>query len=213
MRVVPARSSFFFRPRAAPGCGACRPSLRAKAGNSCVRFDKDALDGPHCVANTRHAVPKRAEINEPIARGDRPRRNIVAAGGDVDVRGRRPPPCHVARRVREARHFRRHPHAGHDAPRVVDEDERSDSASVGNGLDEILKCFATIEASFYATFNHGGMVRQRARQGQIPGHRGSLHRGQSCKLPFVDGTPIARGSIFTASRSARAKALKQISTM
>jgi hypothetical protein len=41
----------------------------------------------------------------------------------------------------------------------------------------------------------------------------AIHASQSARLPLVDGIPAARGSILTASRSARAKDLKQTSTM
>ena len=42
---------------------------------------------------------------------------------------------------------------------------------------------------------------------------GKACRAQSVSVPLVDGTPGSSGSIETASRSARAKALKQASIM
>ena len=66
-----------------------------------------------------------------------------------------------------------------------------------------------------------GLARRRARAPSRPSagcpsrSRGSRSRSRahSVSVPLVDGTPVSPGSISTASRSARANALKQASIM
>jgi hypothetical protein len=124
---------------------------------------EDALDCADGIANAGHAVREGCKVDEPVASRHRARGNVVLAGYCIHIGRRCAPPGHVAGGERQTGHVPGHPHPGHDVPRVIDENQATGSATVGQRLDQILKCFVSLGTSLYAAFNHKeawcGMMR------------------------------------------------------